>query len=1468
MALTIFLLCLLTVSAVSASDNSTGDIVSIKEDVNNEEVLNVEKTSVSENEEIYAYNGTDTVLQQENDNNKLGVSDEPTLGEDTGSFNDLKESLKDILNGVRWEDQIELGCDYTYVDGEISGSYGFTFTNEHTKLVIIGNGHIIDGIGKIGLFDVQQGHVEFRNIVFKNGHVDENGGALKGNCTAVNCTFIGNYAGGAGGAIDNGYAIDCIFRDNHADTGNGGGVNNGIVENCEFINNSAYNGGAFAGTIAKNSKIINCTGTEMGGGMINGSAENCTFISNYADRGGAIAYCDYALNCMFIANYAVGWSHMKDDFLPGGMYQGLAINCTFINNTGPNKAYATYLTEVVLCTFINNELSQSHVTPARLDAVDSTVNLGEEFLFNITYENEGLSFKSVTLTGVNTSITVYNKNNETIGTYYCLSGSWDLNLTPGDYDVELSVVDHSEVAKVRVSLKVLTSTTIVAPENILLPYGHDYVIRFVDAKNRSLSGFELSIDLNGVENYTTDENGEVIIKTNDLKPGEYSVNITFRGDEYYSDSTFNTNIIIDKESCKLTMDPVEIVYDSNQELTITLTDSIGNPINNVTVSVELNGVKNYTTDENGQFNVSTSDLIPGTYYVNITFEGNDVYNKTLNNIEVVVKSESTEFDVKDIVTDYNVPKEIVISLKDNLGNPLNNLSVSVELNGVENYTTDENGQIKLSTEGLLPDNYQVNITFAGNELYTKSNATFKITINKVGSTLKVNSVITFYNADDELVVNLNDGKGNPVSNANVSVDLNGVKNHTTDDAGNVRLSCEGLLPGSYPVSVAFEGNEIYLPSNVTSSVFIMRVFSVFYLNELVTDYNDAKIFVISLKDVYGNPLRNVSVSVEWSDVGRYDTDENGELRLSCEGLLPGSYPVSVAFEGNDIYLPASAASNIVINKFDSVLNVNNLAIVYGEDGELVISLKDVGGIPLCNVSVCVDLNGDANYTTDDMGELHVSCEDLLPGSYQVTVAFEGNDIYLPASATSSVFIMRVFSVFYLNELVTDYNDTKIFVISLKDVYGNPLSFVPVYVEWADVGRYYTNENGEICLSSEDLLPGTYQVNVTFEGNEKYLPASATSKIVINKLDSVLNVTNLTVDYGDDGVVVISLKDVFGNPLRLVPISVDGFISGMYATDENGELRLSCEDLLPRTYLVNVSFEGNEKYLPSNATSEIIINKLNSVLNANNLTAVYDEDEQFIINLKDINGNPLSNVSLSVDLNGVSNYTTDDNGEVRLSCKNLLPGTYLVNVAFNGNKIYLPSIITANIAINKLSTLLNANNIEIVYGASDNLVITLNDEKGNPLSGVSISVDLNSVNNYNTDVNGQIIIPIQNFAPKNYVATITFSGDNCYIGSSITSSVVVKKATPKLTAKSKTFKKSQKVKKYVVSLKNNQNKVMKNTKVKVKVNKKVYTAKTNSKGYATFKITKLSKKGKFTAYVKYAGSKYYNSKTVKAKILVK
>ena len=56
-------------------------------------------------------------------------------------------------------------------------------------------------------------------------------------------------------------------------------------------------------------------------------------------------------------------------------------------------------------------------------------------------------------------------------------------------------------------------------------------------------------------------------------------------------------------------------------------------------------------------------------------------------------------------------------------------------------------------------------------------------------------------------------------------------------------------------------------------------------------------------------------------------------------------------------------------------------------------------------------------------------------------------------------------------------------------------------------------------------------------------------------------------------------------------------------------------------------------------------------------------------------------------------------------------------------------------------------------------------------------------------------------------------------------------------------------------------------VYLKVKGKTYKAKTNSKGKATFKITKLYKKGKFTAKITFKTNKYYMGVSKKVRLTI-
>ena len=116
--------------------------------------------------------------------------------------------------------------------------------------------------------------------------------------------------------------------------------------------------------------------------------------------------------------------------------------------------------------------------------------------------------------------------------------------------------------------------------------------------------------------------------------------------------------------------------------------------------------------------------------------------------------------------------------------------------------------------------------------------------------------------------------------------------------------------------------------------------------------------------------------------------------------------------------------------------------------------------------------------------------------------------------------------------------------------------------------------------------------------------------------------------------------------------------------------------------------------------------------------------------------------------------------------------------------------------------------------------------------------------------------------------IEFGGDTNYTAVNKTVKLTVNKEKSKIVALKKTFKRSLKVKKYTIYLKNSKGKAISKVKVILNVKGKTFKATTNAKGKATFSIKNLNKKGTFKAIITFNGNDYFNKVSAKANIKLK
>ena len=272
--------------------------------------------------------------------------------------------------------------------------------------------------------------------------------------------------------------------------------------------------------------------------------------------------------------------------------------------------------------------------------------------------------------------------------------------------------------------------------------------------------------------------------------------------------------------------------------------------------------------------------------------------------------------------------------------------------------------------------------------------------------------------------------------------------------------------------------------------------------------------------------------------------------------------------------------------------------------------------------------------------------------------------------------------------------------------------------------------------------------------------------------------------------------------------------------------------------------------------------------------VYGKTVEIIVTLIS-DGETINNGIVSTILNNVTYRGDAVNGVATIRIPNLNAGSYNLNMSYATNdSSYNNHTEEYNLIINRQNIEITAKNAVYVINYGGKYSITLRDSNGNAVAGEKVTFTLNGRNIASATAGTDGVATIELTAAtlkvakagkRNLIITLTPSN---YSAPAKTVTITVNKEKTKITAKKKTFKKSKKTKKYTITLKNSKGKAVKKVRVTLKVKGKTYKAKTNANGKATFKIKKLTKKGKYSATVRYAGNAYYKAAGKKVKITVK
>ena len=576
----------------------------------------------------------------------------------------------------------------------------------------------------------------------------------------------------------------------------------------------------------------------------------------------------------------------------------------------------------------------------------------------------------------------------------------------------------------------------------------------------------------------------------------------------------------------------------------------------------------------------------------------------------------------------------------------------------------------------------------------------------------------------------------------------------------------------------------------------------------------------------------------------YSTFLNNRANAGALDIVKTENNITITFIGQNNLL------NAIYSRIDAEVAFTNVTY-WGAKGITTVSATMSGSNKAAGQNITVGVVVNDKLVLNDViitNENGTIVLDISAGeNYYISARHDADSYYTEAEKTISnntKFNVNVTSQTTTNKTVNITAKSNI----PQDVVQGKLLFI--LLDGTEIEATYGG-NGTWWAVHTFADYDVYQVNATYEGLDNVTITNGT--ISISKTPTEITVKNETLELlVDDSIATgATLTPADAGDLTFTSSNIT------VAKVEDGKIIAVGEG----TAIITVSFAENEDYAAAeNKTikvtvikydSKVIISPIADVIYPNNVTITYTIENK-------------TNVTVTID--GVSDDKISITNDT-ITVIGLDAGEYTITIINNESRIYHQSNDTKTFTVNKQATSITAADVSTTYNINKELVITLKDSNGNPLTGASVTVDLNGAKTYTTDKNGQIKVSTKGLAPKAYTAKVTFNGNDNYAKSTKDVKVTVKKATPKLTAKKKTFKTTVKTKKYTVVLKDNTGKAIKKAKVTLKVKGKTYKATTNSKGKAVFKIKKLNKKGTFKATVTYKGNKYYNKVSKKAKIKV-
>ena len=737
-----------------------------------------------------------------------------------------------------------------------------------------------------------------------------------------------------------------------------------------------------------------------------------------------------------------------------------------------------------------------------------------------------------------------------------------------------------------------------------------------------------------------------------------------------------------------------------------------------------------------------------------------------------------------------------------------------------------------------------------------------------------------YAASSDISVSSDSNVGNDSS----KVSLSSEEVLESDDSNTLSTNTDSNKLTSYEqnvVEATFDDDEIGA-SNGKVDVYFVAPDRTLHVEEIDNGYS----YPVILRDVDGNGLANKPVTLTFNgQTQTLKTNSRGWVYFNISAQKTGCYSVDLKFAGDNNYksLLSSAFKTIDVIKWDASFVAPNKKFNVDEidDGySYGLTLRDSEGTALAGKKVTATFNGETQTkTTNANGRAYFNLS-AGAGSYSLKIKFAGDRYYNALSDVRTITVIgnNVSFVapnkkFKSDEIYDGYS----YGLTLRDSDGNALAGKKVTVTFNGKSQTKTtNTNGRAYFNLSVNKAGSHSLSIKFAGDRYYNALSEVRTITVigNNVSFVAPNKKFNVNEVYDGYTYgMTLRDSDGNALagKKITFTFNGKTQTK-TTNANGRAYFNLTSGAG-VYQLGIDFAGDEYYNPLSEVRTITVIGCNVTFVAPNKKLYEDEIDKYYtygLTLRDSDGNALAGKKVTVTFKDkTQTKTTNANGRAYFNLTSGKYGSYPLSIDFAGDDYYNPLSEVRNITVVKRNVTLNTEqntfNLDDI-SAGVTYPVILRDSDGNPLDNKNITITFNGKNYVGiTDSKGYCYFNLTVDKAGSHHITIKFDGTKYYYSKSLSKTIKVLGYDTKISWKGETSftGASQTIK---VLLADSKNAALSGKTVKLTVNSKTYSAKTDSNGYATFNLNLGS--NTYSASYMFEGDDKYKASSGSTKITVK